>query len=222
MKAYTLDIIKKNRVIAVIRLNESRKILKIVEALMKGGIKCLEITYTVPDALKIIKEISENIGQDFKVGAGTVLNSEIARAAIYAGAEFIVAPNTNYKVINVCKKYDKVIIPGAFTPTEIFNAWEKGADIVKVFPARYFGPKYFVDIKGPYPQINLMPTGGVSIENAADFIRSGAYAVSIGRDLLNNDAIEKDKFDIITENAKRLVEKINEVKEVKNENNSII
>jgi len=204
MKDNTLDIIKKNRVIAVIRLNESRKILKIVEALMKGGIRCLEITCTVPNALKIIKEISENIGQDFRVGAGTVLNSEIARAAIYAGAEFIVAPNTNYEVINVCKK--------SFTPTEIFNAWEKGADIVKVFPASYFGPKYFVDIKGPYPQINLMPTGGVSMENAADFIRSGAYAVSIGKDLLNSDAIAKDKFDIITENAKRLVKKVNEVK----------
>jgi len=215
MKTSTLNIIKENGIIAVIRLNDSSKILKIVEALMKGGVKCLEITYTIPGALEIIKEISKNIGQDFKVGAGTVLNSEIARAAIYAGADFIVAPNTNYEVINVCKKFDKVIIPGAFTPSEIFNAWEKGADIVKVFPARYFGPKYFVDIKGPYPQINLMPTGGVNIENAADFIRSGAYAVSIGKDLLNNDAIAKDKFDIITENAKRLVKKI---KEVKNKN----
>lgn len=204
-----LDYIKRNRVIAVIRMTSYTKIMDVIEALIKGGIKLLEITMTVPDGVEIIKEVAKKVNDDFLIGAGTVLDAETARSVILAGASFIVSPNTNYEVIKMCKRYSRVIIPGAFTPTEILKAWENGADIVKVFPASYFGPRYFKDIKGPYPQIELMPTGGVSISNALDFINAGACAVSIGGELLPKEAIERGDFHVIVNRAKELVSILN-------------
>lgn len=208
MKNKVLDTIFSTKVIAVIRMQESGKITKVIEALIRGGIRCLEITFTVPNALSILKEVSQNIPPRFIVGAGTVLDSETARMAILAGAQFIVAPNTNQEVIKICKRYSKVIIPGAFTPTEILNTWESGADIVKVFPANFFGPDYFEDMKGPYPDINLMPTGRVTIANAVDYIKAGACAVSVGGDLIDKKAIADDTYNIITEKAKKLIKNI--------------
>jgi 2-dehydro-3-deoxyphosphogluconate aldolase/(4S)-4-hydroxy-2-oxoglutarate aldolase len=142
------------------------------------------------------------------VGAGTVLDPETARAVILAGAEFIVSPNLNLKVIEVCHRYGKVVIPGTLTPTEILTAWEAGADIVKVFPAGALGPGYLRDIKGPFPQIRLTPTGGVNLENTPDFIRAGAVAVSVGTSLVDRKAVSQRRYDIITENARKFVEAV--------------
>ena len=211
MKNETLNVIFDSKVIAIIRMEDYRKIIKVTEALMGGGVRCLEITLTVPNALDIIKEVSQNISPDFIIGAGTVLDPETARLAIIAGAQFIVSPSTNLEVIKICKRYSKVIIPGAFTPSEILKSWENGADIVKVFPANFFGPEYFKILKGPYPHINLMPAGRVCIDNAVDFIKSGACAVSIGGELLDKKAIAEDNFDVVTKNAKILMKNINEM-----------
>jgi 2-dehydro-3-deoxyphosphogluconate aldolase/(4S)-4-hydroxy-2-oxoglutarate aldolase len=208
----TLSLIKEFGVVAIIRMSDSRKVIGIAKALRKGGIRCIEIPMTVPNALELIKNTTYDKNFDFVIGAGTVLDVETARAAILAGAEYIVGPNTNFDVIKVCKRYTKVVIPGAFTPTEILNAWEGGADIVKVFSARSVGPKYFSDLKGPFPQIDLMPTGGVRVDNAGDFIRAGACAVTIGRDLLDKKAIAEGNFDVLTERAKKLVNNIMEIK----------
>jgi 2-dehydro-3-deoxyphosphogluconate aldolase/(4S)-4-hydroxy-2-oxoglutarate aldolase len=204
-KKADLQLILDSGVVAVIRMSDTAKLMKVIEAVRKGGVKCLEITFTVPGAVDVIKEVSKSVGKDFLVGAGTVLDTETARMAILAGAEFIVGPALNLEVIKLCHRYDKVVIPGAFTPTEILAAWDAGADIVKVFPATAVGPGYFKDIKGPLPQIQLMPTGGVSIENAGEFIKAGACAVAVGTALLDKKAIEENNFDVLTEKAARLV-----------------
>lgn len=204
-KKADLQFILDSGVVAVIRMSDTAKLMKVIEAVRKGGVKCLEITFTVPGAVDVIKEVSKSVGKDFLVGAGTVLDTETARMAILAGAEFIVGPALNLEVIKLCHRYDKVVIPGAFTPTEILAAWDAGADIVKVFPATAVGPGYFKDIKGPLPQIQLMPTGGVSIENAGEFIKAGACAVAVGTALLDKKAIEENNFDVLTEKAARLV-----------------
>lgn len=210
-----LSCIRESGVVAILRMSDPRKIIEIARALRKRGVRCIEIPMTVPTALQLINESAQDASSDFIIGAGTVLDAETARAAILAGAEFIVGPNTNFDMIKVCKRYRKVVIPGAFTPTEILNTWEAGADIVKVFPARFFGPKYFSDLKGPFPQIDLMPTGGVRVDNAADFIREGACAVTIGRDLLDKKAVAEGNLDVLTKRAKKL---INNIMKIKREN----
>ncbi|MFQ5770060.1 MAG: bifunctional 4-hydroxy-2-oxoglutarate aldolase/2-dehydro-3-deoxy-phosphogluconate aldolase, partial [bacterium] len=142
---------------------------------------------------------------------GTVLDAETARLAILAGAEFVVAPTLNLEAIVMAHRYDKVIIPGAFTPTEILTAWQSGADMVKVFPATALGAKYFKDIKGPLPQIRLLPTGGVTIENAGEFIKAGACCVGIGTNLLDKKAIETSQFEVLTKRARTLVANVKAV-----------
>jgi len=214
-KDETLHSIKESGVVAIIRMSEPERIIEIARALRKGGVRCIEIPMTVPTALELIRETTKDASSDFVIGAGTVLDAETARATILAGAEFLVGPNTNFDMIKLCKRYRKVVIPGALTPTEILNAWQAGADIVKVFSARFFGPKYFSDLKGPYPHIDLMPTGGVRVDNAADFIRQGACAVTIGRDLLDTKAIAEGRFEVITERAKQLIASVMEAKKGK-------
>jgi len=211
-KDETLSSIKESGVVAIIRMSDPDKIIEIARALRKGGVRCIEIPMTVPTALELIKQTARDASSDLVIGAGTVLDAETARAAILAGAEFVVGPNTDFDMIKLCKRYRKVVIPGALTPTEILNAWEAGADIVKVFSARFFGPKYFSDLKGPYPHIDLMPTGGVRVDNVADFIREGACAVTIGRDLLDTKAIAEGRFDVITQRAKELIRNVMEAK----------
>jgi len=214
-KDETLHSIKESGVVAIIRMSEPERIIEIARALRKGGVRCIEIPMTVPAALELIRETTRDASSDFVIGAGTVLDAETARATILAGAEFLVGPNTNFDMIKLCKRYRKVVIPGALTPTEVLNAWQAGADIVKVFSARFFGPKYFSDLKGPYPHIDLMPTGGVRVDNAADFIRQGACAVTIGRDLLDTEAIAEGRFEVITERAKQLIASVMEAKKGK-------
>lgn len=199
-------------VIAVIRIDNNEKFLKIINAIGEGGIRCIEITMTVPDPIDMIKYASKQVSPDFLLGAGTILDPETARLAILAGAEFVVTPTLNLDVIKVVHRYDKVVISGAFTPTEILRAWENGADIVKVFPATIGGPKYFKDLRGPLPQIRLTPTGGVTLENAKEFIKAGACCVGIGKALLDKKAIGEGNYSVLTTKASNLVKSIEEAK----------
>jgi len=195
-------------VVAIIRVASAQEAVEVCGAIAKGGVKPIEITMTIPGAIDAIKELKGATEDKVLLGAGTVLDPETARAVILAGAEFVVCPTLNLEVIEVCRRYSKVVIPGAFTPTEILTAWEAGADIVKVFPATVGGPRYLRDIRGPLPQIRLMPTGGVNLENTPDFIRAGAVAVAAGTSLVDKKAVSEREYDIITENAKRFVEAV--------------
>ena len=195
-------------VVAVIRVASAQEAVEVCGAIAKGGVKPIEITMTVPGAIDAIKELKGAMKDNVLLGAGTVLDPETARAVILAGAEFVVCPTLNLEVIEVCRRYSKIVIPGAFTPTEILTAWEAGADIVKVFPATVGGPRYLRDIRGPLPQIRLMPTGGVNLKNTPDFIKAGAVAVAAGTSLVDKRAVSQREYDIITENAKRFVEAV--------------
>ncbi|MBA7689319.1 hypothetical protein ES703_97825 [subsurface metagenome] len=195
-------------VVAIIRVASAQEAVEVCGAIAKGGVKPIEITMTVPGAIDAIKELKGAAEDKVLLGAGTVLDPETARAVILAGAEFVVCPTLNLEVIEVCRRYSKVVIPGAFTPTEILTAWEAGADIVKVFPATVGGPRYLRDIRGPLPQIRLMPTGGVNVDNTPDFIKAGAVAVAAGTSLVDKKAVSERKYDIITENAKKFIEAV--------------
>jgi len=195
-------------VVAIVRVESAQEAVAVCTAIAKGGVKPIEVTMTVPGAVDAIKEFKSIIQDKVLVGAGTVLDPETARAVILAGAEFVVSPTLNLGVIEVCRRYSKIVIPGTFTPTEILTAWEAGADIVKVFPATVGGPQYLRDIKGPLPQIRLMPTGGVNLENTPDFIRAGAVAVAAGTSLVDKKAVKEKNYDLITETARKFVEAV--------------
>jgi 2-dehydro-3-deoxyphosphogluconate aldolase/(4S)-4-hydroxy-2-oxoglutarate aldolase len=195
-------------VVAIVRVSSAREALDVCQAIARGGVKPIEVTMTVPGAIDAIKEFKSAVKEQVLVGAGTVLDPETARTCILAGAEFIVSPTLNLGVIEVCRRYSKVVIPGTFTPTEILTAWEAGADIVKVFPATVGGPKYLKDIMGPLPQIKLLPTGGVSLENTPDFIKAGAVAVATGTSLVDKKAVSEKNYNLITETARKFVEAV--------------
>ncbi len=191
-------------VVAVIRLHDAKKIFNVVDAIRQGGIKVIEITMTVPNAVGLIKELATSISSDIIVGAGTVTDAKTAGLVMNAGAQFVVSPILNTEIIQLCNAADTACMPGCYTPTEIFTAWNAGADVVKVFPATSLGPKYFKDIAGPFPQIKMIPTGGVTIDNVGEWIAAGAVAVGIGSDLLDKKAIEEERYDILTERAARM------------------
>ncbi len=195
-------------VVAIVRVESARQAIEVCGAIARGGIKPIEVTMTVPGAIDVIKEFKSAMKDKVLVGAGTVLDPETARAVILAGAEFIVTPTLNLRVIEMCRRYGKIIIAGAFSPTEILTAWEAGADIVKVFPATVGGPQYLQDIRGPLPQIKLVPTGGVDLENTPDFIQAGAVAVAVGASLVDKTALSEGRYDLITEKAKRFIEAV--------------
>lgn len=199
------EVILKTKVIAVIRMKDAAKLARVVEAVRKGGIRAIEITMTTPGAVEAIAALSREKEAGSLVGAGTVLDQQTAGRVIDAGAEFVVSPVTDFEVIKICRERAVLVAPGAFTPTEILAAWRAGADIVKVFPATSVGPRYFRDLRGPLPELRLMPTGGVSLENAGDFIRNGACCVAIGTALLDPQAIESGNWDILTRKASDLV-----------------
>lgn len=207
-KEKTLQDIIDCGVIAIVRVGSAQEAVEVCEAIAKGGVKSIEVTMTVPGAIDVIKEFKSAVKEEVLVGAGTVLDPQAAGAAILAGAEFIVSPILNLGVIEVCRRYSKVVIPGTLTPTEILTAWEAGGDIIKVFPATVAGPQYLRDIKGPLPQIRLCPTGGVNLENTPDFIKAGAVAVAAGTSLVDKKAVSEKKYGIITENAKKFVEAV--------------
>src|SRR5438477_5358016 len=166
-------------IVAVGRAPDSDQLVHVARALADGGVTVVEITLSVPNALDVLRQVRQALGDRVLLGAGTVLDAETARAVLLAGAEFIVAPTLNLDVIRLCRRYDKLVIPGAFTPTEILTAWEAGADIVKVFPADVLGPAFFKALRGPLPQIRLMPTSGVDLATAADILKAGACSLGI-------------------------------------------
>lgn len=192
-------------IVAVVRSPDGHQLVEAAKALADGGVTVLEITFSVPDALEVIRQVRRQLGERVLLGAGTVLDPETARAAILAGAEFIVAPTLNLDVIRLCHRYDKAVMPGAFTPTEILTAWEAGADIVKVFPADVVGPAFFKALRGPLPQVRVMPTGGVDLNTAADFLRAGACCLGVGGQLVEPKAIAAGNFDRIRDLAKQYV-----------------
>lgn len=192
--------------VAIIRADSGEQLASVAEALYEGGIDVIEVTFTVPGVLDILAAVRQRLGQQILLGAGTVLDAESARAALLAGAEFIVAPNVNPDVIRLCRRYSKVVMPGAFTPTEVVTAWEKGADFVKIFPADVGGPAYLKALKGPLPQVRFLPTGGVNLETLPDFVRAGAAAVGLGSALVEKQAVAEGNLQRIRELAARYVE----------------
>jgi len=195
--------------VPVIRVADAEVAVRVAEAIRDGGAPLLEITMTVPGALDAIKQISLSLGDQVLVGAGTVLDSETARLAILAGAEFIIAPTVDFETIRLCRRYGKVVMPGALTPTEILQAWEQGADFVKVFPADALGgPAYIKAIKAPLPQIDVVPTGGVNFDTAADFIRAGAAAVGVGSGLIDQQLIAAEAYDQLAQKTREFIQVI--------------
>ena len=192
-------------IVAVVRSPDSAQLVDTVRALADGGVTVAEITMTVPGALDVLRQVRQALGDRVLLGAGTILDPETARAALLAGAEYIVAPTVNLDVIRLCQRYDKLVMPGAFTPTEILAAWEAGADIVKVFPAEVVGPAYFKALRGPLPQIRLMPTGGVDLTTAAAFLKAGACCLGIGSQLVEPTAVAAGNFDRLRDLARQYV-----------------
>jgi len=190
-------------IVAVVRAPDPTGLVEVIRALAEGGVTVAEVTFTVPGAAEVIREAKKLLGDQVLLGAGTVLDPETARVAILAGAEFIVAPTVNVEVIRLCRRYDKLVMPGAFTPTEILTAWEAGADIVKVFPADVLGPAFFRALRGPLPQVKLMPTGGVDLTTATEFLNAGAVCLGVGSQLVHPAFVASRSFDKITELAKR-------------------
>lgn len=192
-------------VVAIIRLHDPSGVRDVVDALARGGVKALEVTMTVPGAIELIAEIAPTLPRDFLFGAGTVIDADTAHRAARAGAQFIVSPVLRADVIDAAHQDGIPVLPGCFTPTEILTAWDLGADVVKVFPATSVGPGYLKDIRGPLPQVKLMPTGGVSIDNVGDWLKAGAVAVGVGSALVDAKAIAARQFDVIEANARRMV-----------------
>ncbi len=190
----TLDRILEGGIVAVIRSESPDQLVQVVRALAEGGVTAAEITFTVPDAIEVIRRVRKEMGDSIVLGAGSVLDPETARAALLAGAEYIVGPALNLDVIRLCRRYDKVVMPGAFTPTEVVSAWEAGADVVKIFPSDIGGPSYIKALRGPLPQVRMMPTGGVNLATAEDFLRAGACCLGIGGSLVEPRAVASGDF----------------------------
>lgn len=200
-------------VVAIIRLKEPGQLRGVIDALAEGGLRALEITMTVPRAIELIAEIAPTLPSGFLLGAGTVLDRDTARRAIDAGARFLVSPVFRSELIEAGHAHDVPVMPGCFTPTEILAAWDAGADVVKVFPATALGPGYLKDVRAPLPQVKLMPTGGVTVENAGDWIRAGAIAVGVGSALLDAKAIGSGDLRPIADNARRIVSNVRAARE---------
>lgn len=204
----SLDLIRKTSVVAIMRAKSSEQLLRAADAIRAGGLGVIEVTMTTPGALAIIEQAVGRYDQDVLFGAGTVLDAESARAAILAGARFIVSPSFKPALVEICRRYSIPVIPGAFTPTEILTAWECGADMVKVFPASFGGPALIKAIKAPLPQIELVPVGGVNLDTTAEFIRAGAAAVGVGSALINQKLLDAQDFATLTDRARRYVEEV--------------
>jgi 2-dehydro-3-deoxyphosphogluconate aldolase/(4S)-4-hydroxy-2-oxoglutarate aldolase len=188
-------------IVAVVRSPEGQQLVEVARALADGGITVIEVTLTVPNALEVLGQVRQALGDRVLLGAGTVLDPETARAVLLAGAEFVVAPTLNLDVIRLCHRYDRLVMPGAFTPTEILTAWEAGADIVKVFPAEVVGPPFFKALRGPLPQVRIMPTGGVDLTTATAFLEAGACCLGVGGQLVEPRAVAERNFDRIRDLA---------------------
>lgn len=197
--------IEQDGVVAVVRLTDARVGEHVARALVDGGVSAIEITMTVPRAPELIADLCRVLPKSVLIGAGTVTDPAMARQVIDAGAKFVVSPVFRPRIVEACHERDVPSFPGCFTPTEILSAWELGAEIVKVFPATSLGPNYIKDLRGPFPSIKVMPTGGVSLENAAEWIKAGAVAIGVGSALVSAKAVEAGRFGDITSAAKAFV-----------------
>lgn len=199
--------------IPVIRVTSAKEAMEVADAIRAGGVTLIEITMSVPGAIDVIKELAAKYRDDIVLGAGTILDPETGRAALLAGAQFIVTPTLNLDLITLAHRYSVPIIPGAMTPTEILTAWNAGADMVKIFPAAQLGgPDYIKALRGPLPQVLYVPTGGVNLQNAAAFIKAGCSALGAGGELVDKKAVAEKKFNVITENARAFLKVIREAR----------
>ncbi len=191
-------------IVPIVRTSSAEGAIQAVEAIYAGGVRAAEITMTVPGAIHALEKLAGRFGGKLILGAGTVLDPETARACMLAGAEFFVTPSLRLSTIEMAKRYSKVICPGALTPTEVLTAWEAGADVVKIFPCgNVGGPKYIKALKGPFPQIEMIPTGGVNLETTGDFLKAGACAVAVGGELVDAKSVKEGRFDIIEDRARQ-------------------
>ena len=191
-------------IVPIVRTASAEGAIQAVEAIYAGGVRAAEITMTVPGAIHALEKLADRFGGKLILGAGTVLDPETARACMLAGAEFFVTPSLRLSTIEMAKRYSKVICPGALTPTEVLTAWEAGADMVKIFPCgNVGGPKYIKALKGPFPQIEMIPTGGVNLETTGDFLKAGACAVAVGSELVDAKTVKEGRFDIIENRARQ-------------------
>jgi 2-dehydro-3-deoxyphosphogluconate aldolase/(4S)-4-hydroxy-2-oxoglutarate aldolase len=191
-------------IVPIVRVASAESAVKAVEAIYQGGVRAAEITMTVPGAIHALEKVADRLGDKMMLGAGTVLDPETARACMLAGAEFFVTPALRLSTIEIAKRYSKVIFPGALTPTEVLTAWEAGADAVKIFPCGNMGgPKYIKALKGPFPHIAMIPTGGVNLETAGDFLKAGACAIAVGSEMVDAKTIQEGRYDVIEDRARQ-------------------
>ena len=207
--------IEQSGIVAVIRMKDPAKVQAVVDAIAAGGVRAIEVTMTVPGAVGLIASLAPKMPAGFLLGAGTVLDADTARQVIDAGAQFIVSPIFRRSLIEACHERGVPVTPGCFTPTEILEAWDAGADIVKVFPATALGPGYIKDVRAPLPQVKLMPTGGVTVENAGEWIKAGAVAVGVGSALLDTKAIDTGDYGVLRAKAERIVANVSAAREQK-------
>ena len=209
-KAKVIAALREIGLVPVLRAESVEKAMALAEAIAAGGVTVLEVTMTVPGAIQVMRKLAES-RPDILIGAGTVLDAETARMCILEGAQFVVSPALNLQTIEMCHRYSIAVLPGALTPTEIVTAWQAGADVVKVFPASAMGgAKYLTALKGPLPHIDLIPTGGVSLVTAAEFLAAGAFALGVGSDLVDAKAMAAGKPEVVTETAKKYLQIVHE------------
>jgi len=202
----TMNIIRETALVPVVRTSTEEEAVQAVEAIYGAGIRAAEITMTVPGAVRALEKVAGRFGSKILLGSGTVLDAETARICMLAGAEFLVCPSLRPATIEIAKRYSKAVFPGALTPTEVLAAWEAGADAVKVFPCgNVGGAKYIKALKAPFPQIEMVPTGGVNLETVADFIKAGACAVGVGGELVDSKSLKEGRYDVIAERARQFV-----------------
>lgn len=212
-KERTLHSLLEIGIVPIVRADSPEKALRAAQAICRGGLRALEVTMTVPKAIHVIEKVADEFGAEMLIGAGSVLDAETARACMLAGAEFFVTPSLNPRTIEICHRYGKVVMPGALTPTEVLTAWEAGADMVKIFPCgNVGGPKYIQALKAPLPQVLMVPTGGVSLDNAAEFFKAGASAVAVGSELCDKQAMANGRFEVIEENARQFLEAVRQAR----------
>ena len=194
-------------IVPVVRTETAEGAIRAIEAIYRGGIRVAEITMTVPGALRALEKVADQFGDRIILGAGTVLDPETARSCMLAGAQFFVTPSLNLKTIAMAKRYSKVIMPGALTPTEVVTAWEAGGDAIKIFPCSAVGgAKYIKALRAPFPQIEMVPTGGVNLDTAADFLRAGSCAVGVGGELIDSATIREGRFEVFEERARQFMD----------------
>ena len=207
-KEETINIIRETGVIAIMRAQSSDQLIAAADAIKKGGVKAIEVTMTTPGALGVIAEAKERYGSDVIFGAGSVLDPETGRAAILAGADFVVSPILNLELVALCNRYGIPTAPGCYSPTEVLTGWEAGADFIKLFPASFGGPSLIKAILVPLPQVRIIPVGGVNLDTAADFIQKGAAALGVGSSLVNQKLLDTGDMDELTRRAVGFIEQV--------------